>query len=166
MATASKKPAAKKATSEDETRLVKDLANILDKAGLAELEYKTETLAIRLSRLNGGAPVPAVQPVAVAAAASVPIKAGEPATDAPGNQADHPGTVKSPMVGVAYLSADPESPAYVKVGQHVKAGDTLLLIEAMKTFNEIKAPKSGVIKNIIALNSQPVEFGDHLLIFE
>ena len=74
--------------------------------------------------------------------------------------------VKSPMVGVAYLSADPDSPAYVKVGQHVKAGDTLLLIEAMKTFNEIKAPKSGVIKNIVALNSQPVEFGDHLLIFE
>ena len=74
--------------------------------------------------------------------------------------------VKSPMVGVAYLSADPDSPSYVKVGQHVKAGDTLLLIEAMKTFNEIKAPKSGVIKNIVALNSQPVEFGDHLLIFE
>ena len=74
--------------------------------------------------------------------------------------------VKSPMVGVAYLSADPDSPAYVKVGQHVKAGDTLLLIEAMKTFNEIKAPKSGVIKKIVALNSQPVEFGDHLLIFE
>ena len=74
--------------------------------------------------------------------------------------------VKSPMVGVAYLSADPDSPAYVKVGQHVKAGDTLLLIEAMKTFNEIKAPKSGVIKKIIALNSQPVEYGDHLLIFE
>ena len=74
--------------------------------------------------------------------------------------------VKSPMVGVAYLSADHDSPAYVKIGQHVKAGDTLLLIEAMKTFNEIKAPKSGVIKKIIALNSQPVEFGDHLLIFE
>ena len=74
--------------------------------------------------------------------------------------------VKSPMVGVAYLSADPDSNAYVKVGQHVKAGDTLLLIEAMKTFNEIKAPKSGVIKKIVALNSQPVEFGDHLLIFE
>jgi acetyl-CoA carboxylase biotin carboxyl carrier protein len=74
--------------------------------------------------------------------------------------------VKSPMVGVAYLSADPDSATYVKVGQHVKAGDTLLLIEAMKTFNEIKAPKSGVIKKIVALNSQPVEFGDHLIIFE
>ena len=74
--------------------------------------------------------------------------------------------VKSPMVGVAYLSADPNSAPYVKLGQHVKAGDTLLLIEAMKTFNEIKAPKSGVIKKIVALNSQPVEFGDHLIIFE
>ena len=74
--------------------------------------------------------------------------------------------VKSPMVGVAYLSADPNTPAYVKVGQHVKVGDTLLLIEAMKTFNEIKAPKSGVIKKILALNSQPVEYGDHLIIFE
>ena len=74
--------------------------------------------------------------------------------------------IKSPMVGVAYLSADPNSPPYVKVGQHVKAGDTLLLIEAMKTFNEIKAPRSGIIKKILALNSQPVEFGDTLLIFE
>ena len=74
--------------------------------------------------------------------------------------------VKSPMVGVAYLSADPNSSAYVKVGQHIKQGDTLLLIEAMKTFNEIKAPKSGVIKKIVVLNSQPVEFGDDLIIFE
>ena len=74
--------------------------------------------------------------------------------------------VKSPMVGVAYLSADPNSQPYVKVGQHVKAGDTLLLIEAMKTFNEIKAPRSGVIKKIVILNSQPVEYGDTLIIFE
>ena len=74
--------------------------------------------------------------------------------------------VKSPMVGVAYLSADPNSPPYVKVGQHVKQGDILLLIEAMKTFNEIKAPKTGVIKKIIVLNSQPVEYGDNLVIFE
>lgn len=74
--------------------------------------------------------------------------------------------VKSPMVGVAYLSVDPESSPYVKVGQHVKQGDTLLLIEAMKTFNEIKAPISGIIKEIPILNSQPVEFGDNLIIFE
>ena len=74
--------------------------------------------------------------------------------------------VKSPMVGVAYLSADPSSPPYSKVGQHIKQGDTLLLIEAMKTFNEVKAPRSGVIKKIIVLNSQPVEFGDDLIILE
>ena len=74
--------------------------------------------------------------------------------------------VKSPMVGVAYLSSDPSAPSYIKEGQHVKQGDILLLIEAMKTFNEIKAPKSGVIQKIIVLNSQPVEFGDDLVIFE
>ena len=74
--------------------------------------------------------------------------------------------VTSPMVGVIYLSPDPSKPSFVKVGQHVKQGDVLLLIEAMKTFNEIKAPKSGVIKQIIALNSQPVEFGETLIIFE
>ena len=74
--------------------------------------------------------------------------------------------IKSPMVGVAYLSADPSTPAYIKVGQHIKQGDTLLLIEAMKTFNEVKAPRSGVVKKIIILNSQPVEFGDDLVIFE
>ena len=74
--------------------------------------------------------------------------------------------VKSPMVGVAYLSSDPNSESYVKVGQHVKAGDTLLLIEAMKTFNDIKAPRSGIIKKVVALNSQPVEYGDILIIFE
>ena len=74
--------------------------------------------------------------------------------------------VKSPMVGVAYLSSEPSSSPYIVEGQHVKQGDILLLIEAMKTFNEIKAPKSGVIKKIIVLNSQPVEFGDDLVIFE
>ena len=74
--------------------------------------------------------------------------------------------VKSPMVGVVYLSSDPSSPPYVKEGQHVKQGDILMLIEAMKTFNEIKAPRSGVIQKIIALNSQPVEFGDSLVVFE
>jgi len=74
--------------------------------------------------------------------------------------------VKSPMVGVAYLSADPASKPYIKIGQHVKQGDTLLLIEAMKTFNEVKAPISGIVKEIIVLNSQPIEFGDDLIIFE
>ena len=74
--------------------------------------------------------------------------------------------VSSPLVGVVYLSPEPTKPSFIKVGQHVKQGDILMLIEAMKTFNEIKAPKSGVIKKILALNSQPVEFGETLVIFE
>ena len=74
--------------------------------------------------------------------------------------------ITSPMVGVVYLSPDPSKPPYIKEGQHIKQGDTLMLIEAMKTFNEIKAPKSGVIKKIAVLNSQPVEFGEPLIIFE
>ena len=82
------------------------------------------------------------------------------------NEAKFENIVKSPMVGVAYLSPDPSTPPYVKKGQQVKEGDTLLVIEAMKTFNEIKSPKSGIIQKIIVLNSQPVEFGDDLIIFE
>ena len=74
--------------------------------------------------------------------------------------------VKSPMVGVAYLSSDPSTPPYIKIGQHVKQGETVLLIAAMKTFNEVKAPISGIVKEILILNNQPVEFGDQLIIFE
>ena len=74
--------------------------------------------------------------------------------------------VNSPLVGVVYLSSEPTKPSFIKEGQHVKQGDILMLIEAMKTFNEIKAPKSGVIKKILVLNSQPVEFGESLIIFE
>ena len=82
------------------------------------------------------------------------------------NEINKENIITSPMVGVIYLSSDPSEPPFVKEGQHVKQGDVLLLIEAMKTFNEIRAPKSGVIKKIIALNSQPVEFGETLIIFE
>ena len=74
--------------------------------------------------------------------------------------------VSSPMVGVIYLSSEPTKPSFIKEGQHVKQGDILMLIEAMKTFNEIRATKSGVIKKIVVLNNQPVEFGETLVIFE
>ena len=74
--------------------------------------------------------------------------------------------ITSPMVGVAYLSSDPKSSPFIKIGQHIKQGDTLLLIEAMKTFNEVKAPRTGIVKKIIILNNQPVEFGDDLLVLE
>ena len=75
-------------------------------------------------------------------------------------------SIDSPMVGIIYLTPKPSSPPFAKKGQKIKKGDTICLIEAMKTFNEIKAPKSGVIRKIVVLNSQPVEFGDHLIIFE
>mgnify|MGYP001187127221 FL=1 len=74
--------------------------------------------------------------------------------------------VNSPMVGVIYLTPEPTKPTFIKEGQHVKQGDVLMLIEAMKTFNEITAPKSGIIKKILVLNSQPVEYGEPLIIFE
>ena len=82
------------------------------------------------------------------------------------NKINKENIVSSPMVGVVFLASEPSKPNFIKEGQHVKQGDVLMLIEAMKTFNEIKAPKSGVIKKIVALNSQPVEFGETLAIFE
>ena len=154
MATASKKPAAKKATLDDEAGLVKDLADILDKAGLTELEYKTENVAIRLSRLSGGAPVPAVQPVAAALA------------DAPSNPADHPGAVKSPMVGTVYTAPEPDAPAFISEGDSVSQGQTILIVEAMKVMNPITAPKTGTVVKIFVQNAQPVEFGEALVIVE
>ena len=166
MATASKKPAAKKATLDNEARLVKDLANILDKAGLAELEYKTETLAIRLSRLSDAVPVPAIQPVAAAVSASVPAKAGDPATEAPGNPADHPGAVKSPMVGTVYTAPEPGAPTFINEGDSVSQGQTILIVEAMKVMNPITAPKTGTVVKIFVQNAQPVEFGEALVIVE
>ena len=80
--------------------------------------------------------------------------------------ADHPGAVSSPMVGVAYLSPEPGAPPFVSVGQPVTAGQTLLLIEAMKTFNQIKAPKSGTVSSILVQHSSPVEYGEVLMILE
>ena len=159
MASASKKPAVKEVTSDDKVSFVKDLADILDKAGLAELEYKTEALAIRLSRFNGTATVPAVQPVAPAAAASVPATAGEPATEAVVNPADHPGTVKSPMVGTVYTAPEPDAPTFITEGDSVSKGQTLLIVEAMKVMNPITAPRTGTVVKIFVQNAQPVGFG-------
>ena len=165
MATASKKPAAKKAISDDEAKLVKNLANILNQAGLTELEYKTETLAIRLSRLSA-APVPAVQPVAGTAAASVPVPAGELVAEAQTNPADHPGAIKSPMVGTVYTAPEPDAPAFISEGDSVSQGQTILIVEAMKVMNPITAPKTGTVVKILVQNAQPVEFGEALVIVE
>ena len=166
MATESKKPAAKKTTLNNEVRLVKDLADIMDKTGLSELEYKTEALAIRLSRLSSVAPVPAVQPVAAATAASVPARVGDPTADVPGNPADHPGAVKSPMVGTVYTAPEPDAPAFITEGDSVTQGQTILIVEAMKVMNPITAPKTGTVVKIFVQNAQPVEFGEALVIVE
>ena len=166
MATASKKPAAKKATLNDEVTLVKNLADILDKAGLAELEYKTETLAVRLSRHSSTAPAPAVQPVVAAAADSVLERMGDSDSLAEEDPADHPGAVKSPMVGTVYTAPEPDAPAFVSEGDRVNQGQTILIVEAMKVMNPITAPKTGTVVKILVQNAQPVEFGEALVIVE
>ena len=168
MATTPKTPVAKKVAARNsvraETELVQELANILDKAGLAELEYETETVAVRLSRVAGSASVAAVAP-ATAIATPMAVSA-EPPAPALDNPADHPGTVTSPMVGTAYLAAEPGATPFVTVGQSVAEGDTLMIVEAMKTMNHIPAPRAGKIKRILVADGDAVEFGAPLVIIE
>ena len=169
MATTPKTPAAKKAAAKNsvsaETKLVQDLADILDKAGLAELEYETETVAVRLSRVAGSAPVAAVAPTAPIAApvAAPPAEPPAPALD---NPADYPGTITSPMVGTVYTAPEPDAPLFITEGATVKAGQTLFIVEAMKVMNPITAPQAGRVVKILVQNAQPVEFGEALVIIE
>ncbi|NBW04511.1 MAG: acetyl-CoA carboxylase biotin carboxyl carrier protein [Alphaproteobacteria bacterium] len=168
MATTPKTPAAKKVAAKNnvsaETKLVQDLADILDKAGLAELEYETETVAVRLSRVAGSAPVAAVAPTApIVAPAAAPAEPSAPALD---NPADHPGTVTSPMVGTVYTAPEPDAPLFITEGATVKAGQTLFIVEAMKVMNPITAPQAGRVVKILVQNAQPVEFGEALVIIE
>ena len=149
---------APKKSVEPNTALVKALADILDDAGLAELEYETDDVAIRLSRVSGAAPVAAVAPVAAPAPAALPA--------APADLSAHPGAVTSPMVGTVYSSPEPDAPAFISEGDSVKAGQTLFIVEAMKVMNPITAPKAGTVTNILVQNAQPVEFGEALVIIE
>lgn len=142
-----------------DSEAVRSLAALLDDTNLTEIEYESSGLRIRVAR--SAAPV-AAAPVAyaaapAAAAAAAPAAAGDDA-------ANHPGAVKSPMVGVSYLSPEPGAAKFVNVGDSVAEGQTLLLIEAMKTFNPIRAPKSGKVTQILVTDGQPVEFGEPLLI--
>ena len=152
---------------EPATELVKALANILDDAGLSELEYETDDVAIRLSRVSGAAPVAAVAPVAAPAVVAAPTAA--PAAQSAEGAADlsaHPGAVMSPMVGTAYVSPEPGAPAFVKEGNTVKKGQTLLIVEAMKVMNPITAPQDGTVSKIMVKNAQPIEFGEVLVVIE
>ena len=156
--------ASKSTSSKSETKLVKELADILDASGLAEIEYETEAVSIRLSRVTGAMPVAAVAPP-VAAPAAAPAAA--PVAEAPSaNPASHPGAVTSPMVGTVYTSPEPDAPAFISEGDTVKAGQTLFIVEAMKVMNPITAPKAGKILTILVQNAQPVEFGEALVIVE
>lgn len=152
----------KTASARSETKLVQELADILDKSGLAELEYETDAVAIRLSRVTGAAPVVAPAPV-VTAPAAVPAPA-EPTAVA--NPADHQGAVTSPMVGTVYTAPEPGAADFVSEGDMVKAGQTLFIVEAMKVMNPITAPSAGKVTKILVQNAQPIEFGEALAIIE
>lgn len=147
-----------------QTELVESLADIAKRLDLSEIEYQLGELKIRVARQMATTPVqmPAPAHAAAAAPAAVPVAAAA-AADA---MSEHPGTVKSPMVGTAYLRPAPESPPFVDVGSVVKAGDKILLVEAMKTFNEIIAPKGGTVTQILVGDGQPVEYGQALFVIE
>ena len=150
-----------------DTGLVRELASILRDADLGEIEVEHESLRIRVSK--PAAPiVSAVQaPVQHVAAAPAPAVSHAPAVAEPAASAPvSTNAVTSPMVGTAYLSPDPSAPAFVSVGDKVKKGDTLLLVEAMKTFNPVESPRAGTVKEIIITDGQPVEFGEPLIVIE
>ena len=147
---------AKNLKTDIDEELVRKLATLMDETGLTEIEYGIEGINIRVSKAANYA----IAAPALTATAPVATEIAE--VDA----ASHPGVVKSPMVGVVYTSSDPDSPAFVKVGDTVSEGKTLLLIEAMKVFNPILAPKAGRISQILISGGSPVEFGEPLVIIE
>ena len=148
-----------------DTEMVTKLAKMLDENDLSEIEVEDNGRRIVVKRKLGGVPMGYAPAPAPASPATGPAPAPAPvAADA--NPANHPGAVKSPMVGTAYLSAEPGSAPFMAVGTRVKEGDTLVIIEAMKVMNPIPSPKSGVVKQILIQNAQPVEFEQPLAIIE
>jgi acetyl-CoA carboxylase biotin carboxyl carrier protein len=148
-----------------DTKLVRRLAAILTDTGLSEIEVEHNGLKIRVARNLTAAPQ--AYAVAAPAPAAAPAPSAAPAPEAPAKDALPAGEqVKSPMVGAVYLSPQPGAPVFVKVGDKVSAGQTLLIIEAMKTMNPIPAPKAGVVRAILVTDGDPVEFGEPLAIIE
>ena len=146
---------------EIDSALVRELAKLLDETGLNEIEFGTEDWHLRVSK---GAAAPVAYTAAPAAAPAVtPAEGAAPAID---DISNHPGLLASPMVGVAYTQPEPDSPPFIQVGDQVTEGQTVVLIEAMKVFNPIKAPRSGKIARILVSNGAPVEYGEPLLIIE
>jgi acetyl-CoA carboxylase biotin carboxyl carrier protein len=146
----------------DEQRLIRQLAELLNETGLSEIEIEKSGLKVRVARtLNVQSTIAAPAPIAAAGLAAV-----APAAAKPSDPAKHPGAVKSPMVGTAYRSPEPGAPTFIEVGSQVSQGDTLFIIEAMKTMNQIPSPRSGKVTAIFIENGQPVEFGEPLVIIE
>ena len=145
-----------------ETKLIRELAKILNDTDLSEIEMEKGDLRLRVARGGGPVTVSHAAPVVAAPAASAAPAAAPEAPSAP--PADNPDAVKSPMVGTAYVRPSPDKDAFVNVGDSVKEGDTILLVEAMKTFNPIKAPKAGTVKEVLVQDAQAVEFGEALII--
>ncbi len=155
-----------KKTSDFDSKLIGEIAEIMSNAGLTEVELKQGDSTLRLSKQ---ANVVAAAPQMVAHAAPVQTAAAPMAPAAPvaaESGADHPGAVASPMVGTVYLAGSPGAENFVSVGAKVKEGDTLMIIEAMKVMNPIPAPRGGTVKAILVDDSQPVEFGETLIIIE
>lgn len=148
-----------------DTGLVRELAAILRDADLGEVEVEHDGLRIRVSKAS---PMQAPAPVQYAAAPAPAAAPASPAAAAPAPAAApvSANAVTSPMVGTVYLSPEPGSKAFVQVGDKVKKGDTLMLVEAMKTFNPVEAPQAGTVKEIIVQDAQPVEFGEPLIVIE
>ncbi len=141
--------------------LIRELAQLLDETGLTEIEFERDGQRVRVAR----------QTQVVAAALPRPVTTDIPAAlfgadAAPLDPAKHPGVVTSPMVGTAYIGAEPGARPFVDVGSQVQAGETLLIIEAMKTMNQIPAPRAGTVIQILIEDGQPVEFGEPLMIIE
>jgi acetyl-CoA carboxylase biotin carboxyl carrier protein len=147
--------------------LVREMAQLLTEADITEIEVEKGDLRIRVARTPNAPTAAAPSSVSVQVAPSpAPVVLSAPTSADAQQIADHPGAVKSPMVGTAYLRPSPEAPAFVEVGSLVKAGDKILLVEAMKTFNEIVAPRAGTVTAILVEDGQPVEYGEPLLIIE
>jgi acetyl-CoA carboxylase biotin carboxyl carrier protein len=143
--------------------LIQELSKLLDETGLTEIEIEQEGTRIRVAR-GGFAPATTVV-VPAKGMASTPQPVGESAA-ASLDPAKHPGVVNSPMVGTAYGAPEPGAKPFIEIGSKVKAGDTLLIVEAMKTMNQIPAPRGGTVIQILFDDGQPVEFGEPLVIIE
>ncbi len=144
--------------------LIRDLANILNETDLTEIEIEQDDLRIRVSR--AGTPQYVQAPVAPAFAAAQPAAAAAPAAAAPVDARNNKNAVTAPMVGTAYLSPAPGSRPFVEVGAMVKEGQTILIIEAMKTMNQIPAPRSGKVTEILIDDAAPVEYGEPMIVIE